>query len=356
VLFALLFAFATAARVVSIVTDGDGGEGEITKGTVFHSHWRSLYPSDRVRAAVMDELAAAHVAALRVDLAWDDFEPTRSGEWNQSSGRIMDSTVELAHARGLKVLIMLWRPPAWARPPGTDPSYPPTDAADFAAFARVLAVRYGDRLAGIEIWNEPDRHQRYFNVLPTQDRYIELARLTKATKAALAGTGVRTVMPGASSIDDEYYSALFDQGGLTADDYDVANVHSYQGKADEPPDHPDDRKRWWLAHLPALYRILAAHGDSSKPVWITEHGYSTNFNAPDTPPFELGVSEAKQAEYLERSYSYVRDQKSSRVEAMYWYNEVDACADRYNNQCRFGLLRQDRSAKPALAAMRKAGE
>jgi hypothetical protein len=352
--FALLFAAAAAARVASIVAADD--DAAITKGVIFHSHWPALYPSDAVRADVLDKVAAAGVTALRVDSAWDEFEPTRRGEWNEAYGRVMDKTVELAHARGLKVLIMLWRTPAWARPRGTDDSYPPTDAGDFAAFAHVLAARYRKKLAGIEIWNEPDRHQQYFHVLPTQDRYVELARLTRATKAALAGTGVATVMPGASSIDDEYYTALFDRGGLTADDYDIANVHSYQGAADEPPDHPDDGERWWLSHLPALFHVLAAHGDSSKPVWITEHGYSTNANAPTTPPFERGVSEATQAQYLKQSFSYVRKRRWSRVKAIYWYNEIDVCDDAFDNQCRFGLLRRDRTAKPALAAMRSVHE
>jgi polysaccharide biosynthesis protein PslG len=319
-----------------------------TKGVCFHGLWGSIYPNNAKRIQVLDKLAANGCTAIRFDVGWDGIEPTKGAGSNWYLD-IVDFVVTEAANRGIKTLIMLWLTPGWANN-NLGAHYFPTNPNDYAVVARHLALRYKEKLAGIEVWNEPDAYQTFLLVREGHNRYKDIVEITRATKQALVGTGVPVVLGAPSSCDDQFYKLLYTYG-LKPGDYDIASVHAYQGDASAPPEYPDDGNRWWFTHLPAVRKVMSLHGESRKPIWITEYGWSTNTNTPSTQVWEKGVDEDTQADYLKRSYAYAR-QHYPRVTAMFWYNEIDTGSNSTLNQDRFGLLRQDLSEKPALKTLK----
>src|SRR5262249_55624286 len=90
-----------------------------------------------------------------------------------------------ASAHGVKLLGILDYGNAWASnaAPAGDDRYPPDDPATFAAFAGTAAKRYRRRVAGWEVWNEPNNSlSGFWKPAPDPAAY---ARLAKAAAKAL---------------------------------------------------------------------------------------------------------------------------------------------------------------------------
>ncbi len=86
----------------------------------------------------------------------------------------------------------------------------------------------------------------------------------------------------------------------------------------------------------------------SLPLWLTEFGWSTNTGA-------YGVTEAKQAEYLEAAFAKLAEWPY--VEVAFWYtfrNVFFRGEDPADWEANTGVLRVDFSPKPAFAALRAA--
>jgi exo-beta-1,3-glucanase (GH17 family) len=85
----------------------------------------------------------------------------------------------------------------------------------------------------------------------------------------------------------------------------------------------------------SIESVLSAHGDASKPLWLTEVG------APTSGPGGVGMT--GQTQELTQA---IDDAKASRwIGALYLYTYEDSGKDR------FGLLNVHGSPKPAFAAV-----
>ena len=95
------------------------------------------------------------------------------------SGGTFDRVVTEASARGLHVLATPLYTPAWARAAGTDPLYPPSDLARYAAFCSAAVAHFAP--LGVhhwEIWNEPNRG--FWKPAPDPARYTAMLKLAYA--------------------------------------------------------------------------------------------------------------------------------------------------------------------------------
>jgi hypothetical protein len=93
-----------------------------------------------------------------------------------------------------------------------------------------------------------------------------------------------------------------------------------------------------LTDIAKLTRISAG-----KPLWITEMGYPTHAGA-------AGVDEETQANYAVRTFLLART--SPAVERVFWYDLQNDGEDRDEGEFNFGLVRMDRTPKPAYRACR----
>ena len=313
-----------------------------TVGVQFHGMW-SMY-SDAQRAAALDAMAAAGVRWVRIDMAWRGFEEQGRGVISQWYVKRADSVVDMARARGMKVLVTLLDTPAWANG-GQSKNVPPTDVADYARFTNWMATRFAGRVQAWEVWNEPNLDDFWLGEDPV--RYAQLVRA--AYPAIKAGDPQALVVAGAiAQNDDAWLARMYDAGA--GGHFDVLATHPYQGPIDAEPELPDNGKWWIMDHIGAVRNLMVARGDAGKQLWATEFGWSAHANTGFEASWDRGVSEATQADYLVRAVKWFGS-KHPYVTNVFWYNERNkATGDIHEDN--FGLLRHDLSPKPAYHALK----
>jgi polysaccharide biosynthesis protein PslG len=310
-------------------------------GTQFHCTW-SFY-NDADRAAVLDKLAAAGVHWVRIDLGWASLQAER-GQLSSWYVDVADRCVDLARARGLRVLATLWATPGWANG-GGPVSKPPADIGDYAWIARWAADHFRGRVAAWEIWNEPDPTQSFWT--GTAQQYVSLlAAAYPAIKAADRNTLV--ILGGSSTNNDAWLRQLYRLGAKPY--FDVVATHPYQGLGDAAPNHPDDGNRWWFTHLPAVRQVMVDNGDAAKEIWLAEFGWSQHANWDGIAPWARGVTPDQQASYLVQSVNLVK-QAYPYVGAMFWYKERAQPGSTNAILEGYALLNADLSPRPVYSAL-----
>jgi hypothetical protein len=307
-----------------------------------HTHALWDHYDDDVRARVLDQLVAAGVRSIRLDIGWSTLEEECRGclaDWYVDR---LDRTVEQASARGLDILGVFWRTPPWAGP--GDPADPPDDPEEYARMARWAAERYAGRITAWELWNEPDLEE-YFT--GTTADYVELVEA--AAPAIREGSPTaKVVLAGPSDSDDVWLADVLDRG--VGPLVDVIGVHQYTTPSDDPPTLPDpDGRRDRFAHLDTIVELVEQRAPGT-PVWLTEFGWSTHETAADARPWQRGVTAEAQASNAVDALVLLRDRWPS-IERAYWYRALDRDSDRLHLD-NFGLLRTDTTPKPVLDEIR----
>jgi hypothetical protein len=310
-------------------------------GVQYHGLWSDW--SDADRAGVLDQMAAAHVGWLRVDVGWETLEeqgPGRISDWYVDR---LDKAVDGARARHMQVLVTLWATPGWANG-GRSRAVPPSNPADYARVATWLADRYRGRVGAYEVWNEPNSGDFF-----TGDASTYAGLLQAAFPAFRAGDPeARVVLGGPSYNDTAWLQQVYAAGA--GGSFDVLATHPYLGPSDAPPETPDDGSPWTLLHVARVQQLMRAYGDGAKPIWFTEFGWSTHENTDDTAPWQRGVSTTTQAAYLVRTLDLLRS-RFPQVSHVFWY----AARDRVDSDPQtngYGLLTHDLEPKPAYRALR----
>jgi hypothetical protein len=193
---------------------------------------------------------------------------------------------------------------------------PPVDKAGYANFVANLAQRYGDKVAAWEIWNEEDEQEWWGAPGGDPEHY---ARLLKVTYAAVHPYGT-VIVGGMVGNDYNFLQRLYEFGA--GGSFDGVGVHTDTACAVVPPDSfyrdPNGAvARFSFLGFRSVHDVMTAHGDGSKPIWMTEFGWNTYSGLCDNGEFAGkkpgGVSEAAQAQYLTQAahclgqYPYVSD-------------------------------------------------
>jgi hypothetical protein len=343
-----------AAVVVAVISGADpalADQGRAGKaptatapasvGTQFHGLW-SLY-TDAQRTSVLNQLQAAGVHSVRMDVAWSMLQPHGRDSYDAWGVAFIDHVVNMAYQRGIRPLMTLWLTPPWANH-GRPPRVLPDDPADYARVARWAAARWTNKVVGWEVWNEENSPAFLEGADPVA--YVRLLRAAyPAFKAGYAGTTV--VFGGLEYNDVGWIRRAYDAGAQGY--FDVMSTHPYMGIADAPPGTPDDGTPWTLTHVQVVHDVMTSHGDGGKKIWFTEFGWSTHATDSSTPNWNRGVSEGTQAAYLAQTVALVRG-RFPYVTRLYWYNDRDL-ADGGIQQRNYGLFRQDLSVKPAMVTL-----
>jgi len=223
--------------------------------------------------AHLDLLAEAGFVWLRQTFPWDEIEPAPGAyDWER-----WDAVVEAvaAHPADLRLVAVLDRGPAWAAdPPGTHPK----DPADFEAFARAFAGRYGEQVDAYQIWDEPNLSASWGHPVDP----IGYSELLRGAYTAIHQTDPNTaiVLTGAlAPTTDETLDALSDQLFLR-DMYAAGARFYYDGvgaKAYDPGGGLEDRRV--NADLLNFYRLvllreeMEAHGEVGKALWVSAFAF-----------------------------------------------------------------------------------
>jgi hypothetical protein len=285
--------------------------------------------------ASLSSARALHANTVRIEVSWAALEPSGKGQRDPAYVSRLDHLVSAAHARHIRPLLLVLRTPCWAtsEPGGCQngaqsSDYPPSRAADYGAVAGWIARRYRGRLAGFEVWNEPDHDQELYFQGPDKPQHY--AAILKAAYAAIKRGDRRLPVLAGSLVgaNGAFLKALYDQG--IRGHYDGLAVHYYD---------------LTLASLRQIRQVQRAHGDR-KPVWLTEFGWTSCYPASDSEGEHACVTPSQQSRDLGDVFRALRGH--GWIHAAVVYNLRDT-ADEH-----FGLLSGGGARKPAFATVARA--
>lgn len=296
-------------------------------------------PTDPKIAQELDLAQQTNSNTIRADFPWSGIEYTGKGDRAQFGVDKMDAYVNGANSRGMKTLVVLSGTPCWASSmPGKNcgdlPNwwatggqwYPPTNAQDYGDLACWIINRYGTKLAGFEVWNEPNLNQGTSGFKFWQGNVAQYMDIARSTWNTCKGT-VPIVVGALSSTPQAYLSQLYDNGLLTVGD--AVSVHPYA------EDHFNGTKA-------LRTNIMEQRGDT-KPLWATEYGEPTGLDP------QWHVTEQQQAQYFTDSMADFGTLPWLTGE---WVYELrDQGTDVNSQQDNFGIAHNDFSQKPAFTAV-----
>ena len=282
--------------------------------------------SDDKLVALMDKAQSTGADGVKVVVGWGMTEPTDEAyAW-----AYLDRFMAYAEARNLKVYMQLSGAPSWVTPNG--PWYGPQSPEQLLAYndyAFDVVSRYGTRVSGYEMWNEPN-NTPFWTSGPSPAKYAALLR-AGYLGAKRANPNV-IVQGGALALNDvgftnQLYTELrkFPDAAANDDFFDEYGVHPYaQPNVDGRPPAPDAdpanyRFTGAFGENNASYRgfeyiraAMEAHGDGDKQLYFGEFGYRlgglSNYPDPD----------AERAERLKRAYAIA--DMHPYIRSMCWYD------------------------------------
>jgi hypothetical protein len=299
-------------------------------------------------ATDLDMYKSAGSRWARIDINWEVIQRGGPASYDWAP---FDRVVQASTSRGLTVLAGILYTPAWARPANTNGTYPPTDLANYASFARVAAQHYAPM--GVhtwEIWNEPNIG--FWSPAPNPARYAQMLKLAypaikQADPSAFVisaglspygayGQSTATLMNPLTFLERMYAAGA-------AGSFDALGWHPYNFTGIFF--HPASAWSQVSETTPSARSMMVANGDSAKQIWGTEFGAPTGTSS-------SAVSEASQAQLVKDGYA--KWKTWSFAGPLFWYSARDQGTNTLDREQNFGLVHNDYSSKPSLAAYQAA--
>ena len=203
----------------------------------------------------------------------------------------------------------------------------------FARYARAVFERWGNNVSGYELWNEWNLGAgSRGGTRATVEDYV---LLLEAVRHAADEVGIKApLIAGAVGNRDMVWIRRFVQlGGLRLAD--GLSVHPYNHTA---RDASAEEVVAWLDTLAEDLR--RSNGGTKVPLYVTEIGWPTHVH---------GTDETTAALRLFKLFLLLHSRRY--IAGVWWYDLLDDGSNPSNQEHRFGLMREDRSPKPAFHAL-----
>lgn len=306
-----------------------------------------------------DAAAESGAGFTRIKLYWDIIQPTGPDDWRPAN--VPDPLIEADLAAGRQVVGLIVRTPAWA----SDPTYPGNDQAHpsakdvprmdaWATFVRKLVTQYQGRIDHWIIWNEPDvwdpRHPGstwngsvadYVTLHKTA--YFAIKSVDPAMKVYLTGLTYWW--------DDEYDREQYLERLLKLLKADPeAAAHNYY--FDGATYHLYYKPHQIYDVLSEIRALLDRYGFAAKAIWLNETNAPPSSDPQEPPHREprFKASLAEQASFMLQVHAMAFAAGAERVQVYKLTNSTDHPEDVQP----FGLLRGDKSRRPAFEAYKLA--
>lgn len=234
-------------------------------------------------------------------------------DWSHS-----DLVIDHAQRQGLTLIARLGLTPEWARPRDSASSFlAPERYDDFGDYVQAFVERYGDRVAAIIIWNEPNLALEWgFQSIDPVGYTQLLAIAYRRAKAAnpnvqvLGGALAPTLAPPGSDqamADLIYLQRMLAAGAGKAMDGLAVHAYGWVFPVDDPPDPTTiNFRRTELVH-----QLLIDHGYADLPIYITEGGWN------DHPRWTRAVKPAQRIENTLQAYELVKSWPWTKMMAIW---------------------------------------
>lgn len=300
---------------------------------------------------------------VRFQLEWSQFERA-DNQWDPLP---IDRKVDQLAAEGVKILLVVAKAPDWALDPTGNQLL--TDYAQFTELMQFVSQRYAGKVEAWEIWNEQNLAYEVNGTVRVAD-YVELLKAgyegvragDPNARVVFGGLTPNGVNDPAIAIDDlEYLTQIYQyNGGEIAQYFDVMGMHvsSTHNPPDTMwPDNPSDEQGYnddesfYFRRAEQLWDVMVASGDSAKPVWITEFGWTT---ANQAPGYEYGVNNTEQdvADYLVRSFEIATTEWNFVTGMFVWNLNWTTLTTPDDEKYAWSALNEDWSPRPAYEALR----
>jgi uncharacterized repeat protein (TIGR01451 family) len=239
-------------------------------------------------------------------LDWSETESS-NGSYNW---RNLDDAIWQAWQYHLKLAVRIDRAPAWARPPGSTETAPPTNPNDLRDFVDAIADRTNvPPIDAYIIWNEPNLADEWGGQPPNAADYVDLL------DAAYQGVNGRGLVVSAGlattsgnppdSVDDRtYLQQMYDVPGAGGF-FDLVGANP-MGFA-SAPDDTSDPNGYNFSRALEWRQIMVNNGDGVKKMFATEVGWLRDTSTNLGHDYNwMKVSDIDQAHYLARAYQKAR--------------------------------------------------
>ncbi|MDK2972317.1 MAG: hypothetical protein PWP23_2072 [Candidatus Sumerlaeota bacterium] len=276
-----------------------------------------------------ESLAVAQAAGstgFRLDMWWSVIEP-EPGRFNWE---VPDHAIAAMKAAGQEPLPILCYTSAWAED-GAAPATPEA-RAQFAAYCRAFAERYGEDVTYYEVWNEPDVDVFWRPEPNPRDYVLLLQEAYAAIKQADPDSVVAAMCTAWADLD--FMEQVYEAGAQGH--FDAVSFHQYDARAKDSV---------LEEHVRGVRRLMTRYGDGAKPILLTEIGLSTG-----PCPILPAVSEEYQARWVVKKHLIAL---ASGIDRYYHFKLKDD-HDSTNPDGYWGLYKWDGTPKllaSAYAAM-----
>lgn len=277
---------------------------------------------DNYRVANLSAQAAIGIQSIRQTFDWASIE-RRRGRYDL---RYHDDYVAKAAAHGIRILPVLFNPPAFRRRSRGRAVCPPRRMKSFVRFAKALVRRYGRRgtlwkqrrglprnpIVAWQIWNEPNLGIYWCN-RPNARRYVAmLRRVGRAIKrvdrrahivtAGLPPSKLKSAVP-----LDRYIRTMYRAGARRV--FDSLAINSYA------KNHRELRRL-----LASIRRLMNRRGDRRGGIWITEIGWGDV-----GPKHRFIVGARQQASRITKALALIRKKRRRlRLRGVVYYSWRDS--------------------------------
>jgi hypothetical protein len=282
--------------IIIAAAGGTASQGQLLVG---HSMYgiNTHVPAD----AVLAKLESAGIAWARIDINWVQVQPNGPNDYNWG---FLDTLVNAADARGIRLFATLGYTPGWANG-NQGINKLPIDFNHWKNFVRATVNRYKGSIHHWGLWNEPNLGQ-FLDEFVTD--YVNRALIPGAQAIREADPTAMRIGPEVSS-NGTYFETVLN---MAADHLDIITVHMYGETVAgimQEFDGPSVGDSY--------QQILIDTGVfGTKPVWYTEVGWPT-----DDGTHVGTVTEAEQA----ANYVALLDAVRQRpwIEKVFFYEIAD---------------------------------
>ncbi|MDP9365098.1 MAG: beta-galactosidase, partial [Chloroflexota bacterium] len=240
---------------------------------------------------------------VRQSFAWAQIEPARGAfEWQR-----YDAIVDALERHFVTPVAVLHRSPAWARLPEQAAAFdaPPAIPEDYETFVQAVVQRYGERVPYVQLWDLPNRADRWGGA-PDAGAYRDL--LARGSNAARGqGTNTTVVLaeldpaptPNLAGDDLAFLRELYEADAAPFFQVVAARV---DGGARSPFDRSVAPGIANLSRATLVREVMTEAGDVAKPIWATHYGWRAGdgpgaVDATDQAAFTLAGMERARAEW-----------------------------------------------------------